>query len=558
MSWAAVIGAGGAIIGGAAGGGLLGGGSKAPKTSKWYKQNVKDMYGQAADIASEPFTPYTDPRFAEFSPDQTAGFDMVRGNLGLGSGAVNQAVSGVTGAAGYTPQQVSANYNPAAINAQTVASGYNQTPITANYNYAPNQVGAGSVSAKDIQAKNFTDFDISKYMNPYTSQVIDTTLSDLDRDRQRTTNAQKADMMASNAWGGSRSGVAQALTNEGYGNTAASTAAALRNQGFNTASNLISQDANRGLAASQSNQATQLQAGMTNASLGLQAALANQSAGMQNAQFGSNLGMQAQLANQQGNQFGAGLNMQGQIANQGANMQAQLANQQAGQFGAGLDMQGQLANQGAGLQANQQSLQGYNLLGQLGAQQQQMGTQDAQNLLTIGNQQQAQSQQPLDFAYQQWLQQQQWPKDQLTWQSSFLKDPRGTAPPPAAGNTGLGVLGGATTGYNIANGIMGAYRAGMTPTANLNVPYSPGASGPYAGGYMNPTPFDYINSGSYSDRRLKRNISRIGTTPGGQAWYKFDYVWGEHAQGVMADESPLDAVSYDRNGFALVDYARIR
>jgi hypothetical protein len=465
MPW---IMAGGAVLGGALGGGLLGGGAKTPKTSKWYKEQVKGMYGQAEDIASQPYTPYTDPRFAEFNPDQQGAFDMVKGNLGLGSGAVNQAITGVQGAAGYTPQQVSAGYNPQAINAQMVNGAYNQTPISANYNYQPSSVSGGGVGAERIASKNFTDYDISKYMNPYTSQVIDTTLGDLNRDRLRATDAQKADMMAANAWGGSRSGVAQALTNEGYGNTAASTAAALRNQGFNTASGLISQDANRDLSASQSNQATSLQAGMTNASLALQAALANQSAGMQNAQFGANLGMQSQLANQQGSQFGASLGMQGQLANQSAGMQAQLANLQSSQYGAGLNLNAQQANQAAGLSANAQALQGFNMLGQLGGQQQSMATQDAQNLLTVGNQQQAQAQQPLDFAYQQWLQQQQWPKDQLTWQQSFLKDPKGVAQSPyPAQNTGLGVLGGAVTGYNLANDIYGAYNKQIQPVTSL-------------------------------------------------------------------------------------------
>ncbi|RLA03602.1 MAG: hypothetical protein DRQ47_04875, partial [Gammaproteobacteria bacterium] len=32
----------------------------------------------------------------------------------------------------------------------------------------------------------------------------------------------------------------------------------------------------------------------------------------------------------------------------------------------------------------------------------------------------------------------------------------------------------------------------------------------------------------FSDRRLKKNIRRIGTTPGGTPWYSFDYLWGEH------------------------------
>lgn len=59
----------------------------------------------------------------------------------------------------------------------------------------------------------------------------------------------------------------------------------------------------------------------------------------------------------------------------------------------------------------------------------------------------------------------------------------------------------------------------------------------------------------FSDRRLKRNIRRIGTVKG-YPWYAFNYVWGESAQGVMADEVPSEFVS-QRDGFAVVDYGRL-
>jgi len=59
-----------------------------------------------------------------------------------------------------------------------------------------------------------------------------------------------------------------------------------------------------------------------------------------------------------------------------------------------------------------------------------------------------------------------------------------------------------------------------------------------------------------SDRRLKRNIRRIGTTPGGFAWYSFEYLWGESSEGVMSDEVPQDMVM-QIDGFDFVDYARV-
>lgn len=59
-----------------------------------------------------------------------------------------------------------------------------------------------------------------------------------------------------------------------------------------------------------------------------------------------------------------------------------------------------------------------------------------------------------------------------------------------------------------------------------------------------------------SDRRLKRHIKRIGTFKR-YPWYLFQYIWGQWAVGVMADEVNQDAVVVLPNGFAAVDYARI-
>jgi len=63
---------------------------------------------------------------------------------------------------------------------------------------------------------------------------------------------------------------------------------------------------------------------------------------------------------------------------------------------------------------------------------------------------------------------------------------------------------------------------------------------------------------SFSDRRLKRNIERIGTTPAGYPWYRFEYLWGEPGEGVMADEVPSDWVVQHPSGYAMVDYGRVQ
>jgi hypothetical protein len=63
-----------------------------------------------------------------------------------------------------------------------------------------------------------------------------------------------------------------------------------------------------------------------------------------------------------------------------------------------------------------------------------------------------------------------------------------------------------------------------------------------------------------SDRRLKKNIKRIGTHVLGIGVYLFDYLWGETAIGVMADEVKTvmpEAVIKHPSGYDMVNYDMI-
>jgi hypothetical protein len=67
--------------------------------------------------------------------------------------------------------------------------------------------------------------------------------------------------------------------------------------------------------------------------------------------------------------------------------------------------------------------------------------------------------------------------------------------------------------------------------------------------------------GGWSDRRLKRDIVRLGASPSGLPIYAFQYVWGgPRFVGVMAQDLLRlrpDAVRLDESGYYKVDYARI-
>ena len=63
-----------------------------------------------------------------------------------------------------------------------------------------------------------------------------------------------------------------------------------------------------------------------------------------------------------------------------------------------------------------------------------------------------------------------------------------------------------------------------------------------------------------SDRRLKKNIKRIGTHVLGIGLYTWDYLWGQPFSGVMADEVEQvmpEAVVTHPSGFKMVNYSML-
>lgn len=76
---------------------------------------------------------------------------------------------------------------------------------------------------------------IGAFMNPYTQNVTNNALADLERQRQMAGNTMGAQATAAGAFGGSRHGVADALTNEAFAQQGANLFGNLQQQGFNTA-----------------------------------------------------------------------------------------------------------------------------------------------------------------------------------------------------------------------------------------------------------------------------------------------------------------------------------
>ena len=207
-------------------GGLLGsrssGGARVPR---WFNESAQNLARFGQGLAQRPFMAPPEDRVAGFSPDTLAAFDLVRQNVGAQLPAYQNAMQ--------TAERLQ-NYNAPTIN-----------PALINSAEFQKQIGG--------------------FLSPYTNQVVNASLADLENSRAEQANALASAAQAANAFGGSRFGVAQgqfeadALRDKGL------LAAQLRNQGFESAAGRTMQ----GLFANQDS---------TN-----RAALANQAASLASA-----------------------------------------------------------------------------------------------------------------------------------------------------------------------------------------------------------------------------------------------------------------------------------
>ena len=196
-----------------------------PATSARYE----DLYNKGLDLYNTPFTPYTGQRVAGFTPDQLEAQGQVKSML-----------------------DQSLRFDPR--------------------NQLNKLAGQGPES---VNVKSLLDGDIDAYQNPFRQQVIDNTLSDLDRARQMQIQSDQDAAIGRGAFGGSRSALLESETNRNFFDRAGDITSRLNQQGFDSAMNLMGQDINR-----------QFDADRFNSNLG-----------MQNRNFQANL-LNDQLADQ--------------------------------------------------------------------------------------------------------------------------------------------------------------------------------------------------------------------------------------------------------------------
>ena len=176
------------------------------------------------------------------------------------------------GVAGALPVQQFAGYNPmymageeALVNTGLAGPGITGTDLAAQMAAYGGVYQPGQITAQQTNLGMTGPGSIGSYMNPYTSQVRANALGDLEAARQAAIQQTGERANAARAFGGSRQGVAEALTNQGFAKQAANLGTTLNEQAFNQAMAMQQADIGRRSAADIANQ----QAGLQGAQLRL-------------------------------------------------------------------------------------------------------------------------------------------------------------------------------------------------------------------------------------------------------------------------------------------------
>lgn len=198
----------------------------------------------------ESFWNSIQPGQGGFNPTQQGAVDWFTGAMGNPDPANLQgAKNGMNWGANYFQDQVANRTAPTLRNlAQIDPAAYG----------APANVGTQQVSAK-----SGADF-MGNYLNPYTQQVVDSSLADFDVGGERAANAFRASNIAGGASGAGSNPVAAGILGGELARGRAATAAQLRSGAFNTAAGLGQGDAGLDLNAQMANQGASLNADQFN------------------------------------------------------------------------------------------------------------------------------------------------------------------------------------------------------------------------------------------------------------------------------------------------------
>lgn len=352
----------------------------------WYTNYAQQVLSNQQAVSSQPYQAYSGPRVAGFTGAQQQGFDMTKSAAAAGQGALGQAQTQLNATAGRSGLGAAQPYLTAAggmssVNAAQPALGQSASLAAASVNPLGMQMAQPYLTA----ASGTSVDNIDTYMNPY----MDSVLNRIGELGNRTLQEQilpgiTDQMIGAGQFGGTRQAEMMGrAVRDAMGEISAQQSAALQS-GWNTAQSAAANDLSRfaGLAGTAGQLGTAQQGALA-------------SAASQFGNLGSTLGQMTQAD-------------QSALANIGAQT-------------------GSLYNTDT---ANQQGLAG--ALASLAQQQQSMGLAGANAVTAVGNQQQANQQQNLDVAYQNYLAQQGYPQQQINSMLAALQGVSGAIPTASA------------------------------------------------------------------------------------------------------------------------------
>ena len=346
---------------------------------------------QATQVANTPYQGYDGQRYADLNATQNQGLQMIQDRAANGNATFNAGDSYLQSLFGSGPQ--SATQNPygnvsAGQNTTQVDPGWNNSQITAGQN--TNQVSAGTNAYAGS--------------NPYLQQNIDAALNDVTRSYKNTVMPQQTNaVVGSGSFGNSGVQQVQAEQERQLAEQLGNVAGSMRMQDYTQQQGLAENALNRGL------QAQQFNAGLTENNLSRDMAAQQFNSGLTDSNLARSLNAQ---------QFNSGIT----DSNLSRNLNAQQFNANMGNDWAGRN-DSQLNNW------RSQNLSALGLVPQFANQ----SYTDAAQMLNAGNTLQNQQQQGLDFNYQQFQDQQNYPYKQLAAIGGVLGQNMGTTTTQSGG-----------------------------------------------------------------------------------------------------------------------------
>jgi hypothetical protein len=191
--------------------------SQVNQIPQWVQNAGQQNYGLAQQVASQPLQQYQGQMVADTSPQTQQAWNLAANSGNVGQDAQSAAQAGYLNTLGQTPQ--------------------------------------------NVQAGQLSNTNLQPYMNPYTQNVINTTLPIMQQNLALQQNQQQNAANSANAFGGSRQGIQQGVTQAQGAQNMAQMAQQLNQANFGQAQAAAQNDIANTLKAQQGNQSAALQQG---------------------------------------------------------------------------------------------------------------------------------------------------------------------------------------------------------------------------------------------------------------------------------------------------------